>query len=177
MTFLASPYTMQISPVSENILANQTIALTVNAQLLGKGVKGVAVSWSSTSGALSAGNGSTNALGSAEVVFTPKGPGVSTITAILSHPILGTSNLTSSIITLPIPVKVRPSILQQLLAFPYMLGIVGAAIGVVIALLFVVRRRRKKGGETGEDSGFDLAVSAFPLGRTLLTSWLVSHAR
>ncbi len=157
ITLLPYPYVVQIDPLVVNVFANQTVPITVSAQLLGKGVKAVHVSWNSSSGGLSSTNSSTGA-----VVFTPNGPGVAKIVAILAHPVLGSQNVTSTIIVLPVPIKERPSILQQLLTFPYVLGIVGAAIGAVIALLFVMRRRRK-GADLGEDAGFDLAVSAFPL--------------
>lgn len=164
MTFLPQLYIVQIAPLAVNIFANQTISLTASAQLIGQGVKGVEVSWNASSGGLSSTNSTTGAAGTASVVFTPSGPGVQTVLAILAHPVLGTQNVTSTIIVLPVLIKEQPSILQQLLTFPYVLGIVGAAIGAIIALLFVMRRRRK-GANLGEDAGFDLAVSAFPLRR------------
>ncbi|MBI3116220.1 MAG: hypothetical protein HYZ12_02660 [Thaumarchaeota archaeon] len=165
MTFLPHPYVVQIAPLAVNVFANQTISLTVSAQLLGKGVNAVQVSWNASSGGLSSTNSTTGAAGTSAVVFTPTGPGVATVLAILAHPVLGTKNVTSTILVIPIPIREQPSILQQLLTFPYVLGIVGAAIGAVIALLFVMRKRRK-GADSGEDAGFDLAVSAFPLRRS-----------
>ena len=96
---------------------------------------------------------STAKTGASTVIFRPDKAGSALVTAVVSGSGVQTKTLNFTVlVTAPPPstVKAKPSIVQELTAFPLVLLPVGGAAGAVVAV-FLVRRRGSRGSKSDEE--------------------------
>jgi hypothetical protein len=135
--------TLQLTSTSNPyIYQNQTATLTFSASFVGKPIKDMNVTWTSSGGSLSAVKGNTGTSGTTSTVFTPAEFGSYRINATAISPQSGPINLVLQLTVAQVPVKAPPSITEQILGYWYYIA---AAVAVVIvALVYLFRMRRRK---------------------------------
>jgi len=149
------PYPLQatLSASPPSIFTNQTSTVIANVVLAGKGFPGAKIGWLVHSGSISSPNSTTDKSGQATVTFSPKAPGVGSVTAVVSSGAFGNRNLTAVITVLSTSstsTSFSQSLTQLLLSYPYNLILGGGIVGVLVVAIVLVRRRRT-GAEIATD--------------------------
>ena len=149
------PYPLQatISASPNPIYTNQTSTITVNVVLAGKGFPGAKITWLVQSGSLSSPNSTTDKNGLAAVTFSPRAPGVGSVTAVISSGAFGNRNKTTTIPVLSTSSSSKSfftTLTQLLFSFPYVL-VLGGGIVAIVGLAVLKVRGRRTGAELAED--------------------------
>ena len=149
------PYPLQATIFASppSIFTNQTSNVIANVVLAGKGFPGAKIGWLVHSGSISSLNSTTDKGGSALVTFSPKAPGVGSVTAVISSGAFGVRNLTATIAVLSTSSTSKSfttSLTQLLFSFPYVL-ILGGGIVAIVAVAILRIRGRRTGAEIAAD--------------------------
>jgi hypothetical protein len=143
-----SPSNATLRATTNLIYANQSSTLIARVNALNHGVQGAQIKWFTTAGSLSTANSTTNAAGTSLVTFTDTGATVATVTTVtaqISTPFIGTKNFTTTITVLPVPPKPVKSFYQDISPYlVYIIIAIIAAAAVVFYFLFFRQWRAKR---------------------------------
>jgi hypothetical protein len=148
LNIVNSPSNATLTATTYLIYTNESSTLIARVDALNQGVQGAQIKWFTTAGVLSTANSTTSAAGTSFVTFTNPGATlatVSTVTAEITTPFIGTKNFTTTITVLPVPPKPVKSFYQDI--SPYLLYIIIAVIAaaaVVFYFLFFRQWRAKR---------------------------------
>ncbi|TLX99583.1 MAG: hypothetical protein E6K90_06270 [Thaumarchaeota archaeon] len=144
ITVIAYPLQATLSASPPTIFTNQTSTVIANVVLAGKGFPGAKIGWLVHSGSLSSPNSTTDRNGQATVTFSPKAPGVGSVTAIISGGAFGIRNYTTAIVVLSTSSTSKSfttSLTQLLFSFPYNLVLGGGIVAIIVVAILRIRGR------------------------------------
>lgn len=132
------PLTSSVSsPVTQLELGGSTSVL-VSVMLQGQGVQGASIKWSSPSCVVTPQQQYTSSSGTAQATISSCTAGTAVVTATISSPTIGTVQKTLTLTVMaPQP---KPSPLQILFSFPYVLILAGIIVLAVLIILVFFRR-------------------------------------
>ncbi len=140
VTVSSYPLTLSLQPSGNGVQTGTPVQITLSLDVMGTGVQGATVVWSSNLGVL---NPTESVIGQSGVATTELNsgtPGTATVTATITSSQLG--HLTQSInVNFIQPVK-KPSFIQTLFSFPYVLIIVAIIVVAALLVLIIIRRRQ-----------------------------------
>lgn len=140
VTVNSYPMTLSMQPSSTSSQTGTPITVTISLDVMGSGVQGATVVWSTTAGLLTPTQSVIGPSGVATTQLTSNSPGTAVVTASITSSQLG--HLTQSVtVTFTQPVK-KPSLLQTLFSFPYVLIIVAIIVIAALLVLIIIRRRQ-----------------------------------
>ncbi len=144
ITVMGYPLQATLSASPPSIFTNQTSTVIANVVLAGKGFPGAKIGWLVHSGSLSSPNSTTDRNGQATVTFSPKAPGVGSVTAIISGGAFGVRNYTTTIVVLSTSSTSKSfttSLTQLLFSYPYNLVLGGGIVAIIVVAILRIRGR------------------------------------
>jgi hypothetical protein len=149
---LAVPNSVTLTTSAPVVAVGTPATVQLQVQVMGSPLQGANVSFTATSGSMSAARGVTDSSGQFTDTFIPSANGVATITAVVQDPVLGNQTTgTNILVTLPGAAGSGTHTAKGL-------GIIGTILPIVIVVVVVVIialgarsvLRRRTGGDEGE---------------------------
>ncbi len=140
------PLSVSLSLSNPQLQQGQTAVVTATVSLGGNGLGGATVKFTSTNCVVTPAQTATSKAGVAQATISSCNPGSAVITATVSSPAIGTplqasSQLQQTTTVSILPPAQKPSPIQTLLTFPYVLILAAVVIIAVLGVLILLRRR------------------------------------
>jgi len=140
------PLSFSLSLSNPQLQQGQNAVITATVMLNGMGLGGATVKFSSINCAITPSQTVTSQAGVAQATLSSCNPGSAVITATISSPVIGTplqasGQLQQSTTINVLPPIQKPSPLQTIFTFPYVLILVAVIVISVLGVLIFLRRR------------------------------------
>jgi hypothetical protein len=129
-----------IPPSTTEVQAGSTSTITLTVQLMGEGLQGASVTWTSTNCVITPTQSVTASSGVATAQLSSCNAGSAVVTATVTHPAIGTQSKQFTLQV--IEPKPQPTFAQRLFSFPYVLILVAIVVVVALVVLIIIRRRQ-----------------------------------
>ena len=150
----ATPATVSLSVSPSEISPQSRSTVTVTVQVLGMPVPGANVTLTTNGGTVLPSIFATGPQGQGNAEYTPAAPGVFTISAVATYPVLGLNLTGSQLIVVSSATATRTGTLAMVSAiYPY-LPIVVIAVVIVVVFLLVRRLIGSRKGAAEEEEGY-----------------------